>query len=98
MLARRSMRPSDYPTWPDSSSDKWLLIRNFPSPILSGKTERIPFELMGAEDGQDHKRGVPRERGQRVESARCRGRWLVCALVASIALAVSSDFHARPAS
>jgi hypothetical protein len=24
--------------------------------------------------------------------------WLVCALVASIALAVSSDFHARPAS
>ena len=26
------------------------------------------------------------------------GAWLVCALVASIALAVSSDFHARPAS
>lgn len=24
--------------------------------------------------------------------------WLVCALVASIALAVSSDFHTRPAS
>jgi hypothetical protein len=26
------------------------------------------------------------------------GAWLVCALVASIALAVSSDFHAPPAS
>src|SRR5260370_1116232 len=99
MLARRSMRLSDYPMWPDSSSDKWLLIQNFPSPILSGETEPIPFELMGAEDGRDNKRGAPRERGQRVGSARCRGgAWLVCALVASIALAVSSDFHAPSAS
>src|SRR5260370_26636565 len=77
MLARRSMRLSDYPMWPDSSSDKWLLIQNFPSPILSGETEPIPFELMGAEDGRDNKRGAPRERGQRVGSARCRGR-LAC--------------------
>jgi hypothetical protein len=57
------MRPSDYPTWPDSSSDKWLLIQNFPRLILSGETKPIPFELMGAEDGQDNKRGVPRKRG-----------------------------------
>jgi hypothetical protein len=77
MLARRSMRFSDYPMWPDTSSDKWLLIRNFPRLILSGGTERIPFELMGAEDGRDHKRGIPRKRGHGVGSARCRGR-LVC--------------------
>ena len=70
-------RPCDYPLVTDSSSDKWPLIQNFSRLTLSGGTEPIPFDLMGAEDGRDNKRKVPRERGQWVEFARCRGR-LAC--------------------
>ena len=70
----------------------------FPKSHLVRRDRTNPVELMGAEDGRDNKRGVQRECGQRVDLRDVAGAWAICALVASIALAVSSNFHSPPAS
>lgn len=70
---------------------------NFSSLILSGGTEPIPLNRWERGMAETTKDKLRANAARRLDLRDVVGAWLVCGLVAAIALAVSGDFHAPPA-